>query len=178
MGLFGTRDQERATEDALPSAVTWVRQAAAGFEPASDAVVLADGSQLRYSYLVAAPGIQLNWGAVEGLPATLGSNGVTSNYKQGLAEGYTWPQVQALKRGKAIFTQPPMPIKCAGAPQKAAYLSADTWRAAGVLGDISIDFHLAGPALFGVKEFVPPLTKYIEASRRGSERPALWTPTA
>jgi sulfide:quinone oxidoreductase len=31
-----------------------------------------------------------------------------------------------MKSGRAIFTQPPMPIKCAGAPQKALYLSAIT----------------------------------------------------
>jgi sulfide:quinone oxidoreductase len=36
-------------------------------------------------------------------------------------------------RRPALFTQPPMPIKCAGAPQKAMYLSCDTWRRNGVL---------------------------------------------
>jgi sulfide:quinone oxidoreductase len=35
---------------------------------------------------------------------------------------YTWELVQGLGSGKALFTQPSMPIKCAGAPQKALYL--------------------------------------------------------
>ena len=42
---------------------------------------------------------------------------MTSNYRYDLAP-YTWELVQQLNGGKAIFTQPPMPIKCAGAPQK------------------------------------------------------------
>jgi sulfide:quinone oxidoreductase len=57
---------------------------------------------------------------------TLGRNGVTSNYRYDLAP-YTWELVKGLKQGRAIFTQPPMPIKCAGAPQKALYLSGDHW---------------------------------------------------
>jgi sulfide:quinone oxidoreductase len=52
--------------------------------------------------------------------------------------------VQQLHRGRAIFSQPPMPIKCAGAPQKAMYLSADHWRRQGVLGAIDIQFCNAG----------------------------------
>jgi sulfide:quinone oxidoreductase len=55
-----------------------------------------------------------------------------------------------------------MPIKCAGAPQKALYLSADHWRRSGVLDHIHIDFYNAGPVLFGVKDYVPALMEYIE----------------
>ena len=32
-----------------------------------------------------------------------------------------------LKSGKAIFTEPSMPIKCPGAPQKLAFLRTDKW---------------------------------------------------
>ena len=32
-----------------------------------------------------------------------------------------------IKSGKAIFTEPAMPVKCAGAPQKILYLTADKW---------------------------------------------------
>ena len=62
----------------------------------------------------------------------------------------------------ALFTQPPMPIKCAGAPQKAMYLSCDHWRRQGTLGDIEVAFHNAGGVLFGVKEYVPALMTYVE----------------
>lgn len=35
---------------------------------------------------------------------------------------------ERLKKGKAIFTEPAMPIKCAGAPQKILYLWTSKWR--------------------------------------------------
>ena len=57
---------------------------------------------------------------------------------------HTWELVQGLKSGRAIFSQPPMPIKCAGAPQKAMYLSADAWLRRRVLKDIEIQFNNAG----------------------------------
>ena len=83
------------------------------------------------------PGLKPDWHGIEGLPESLGRNGVTSNYRYDLAP-YTWQLVQQLQGGNAIFTQPPMPIKCAGAPQKAMYLSADHWSRAGVLKAIDI----------------------------------------
>jgi sulfide:quinone oxidoreductase len=76
---------------------------------------------------------------------------------------YTWKLVQQLREGRAIFTQPPMPIKCAGAPQKAMYLSADHWRRKGVLPGIEIDFCNTGTTLFGVPEYVPALMEYVKA---------------
>ena len=38
---------------------------------------------------------------------------------------YTWECLKNLNGGTLLFTEPPMPIKCAGAPQKIAYLAAD-----------------------------------------------------
>ncbi len=67
-----------------------------------------------------------------------------------------------MKQGRALFTQPPMPIKCAGAPQKALYLSSDAWSRRGVLKNIDIQFMNAGGVLFGVKDYVPALMHYIE----------------
>ena len=91
---------------------------------------------------------------------------MTSNYRYDLAP-YTWELVQGLRGGRALFTQPPMPIKCAGAPQKAMYLSADHWRGAGVLKDIDIGFYSAGAALFGVPDYVPALMEYVRPTASG-----------
>jgi len=35
---------------------------------------------------------------------------------------------EKIKSGKAIFTEPALPIKCAGAPQKILYLWTDKWQ--------------------------------------------------
>jgi sulfide:quinone oxidoreductase len=121
-----------------------------------------DGCRVvKYKRLVVCPGLKLNWAGVAGLVDTLGRNGVTSNYRYDLAP-YTWELVSGLKEGKALFTQPPMPIKCAGAPQKSMYLSADHWTRTNVIKNIDIEFHNAGGVLFGIKDYVPALEKYIE----------------
>ena len=160
-GVFDRARTERAMAHCIPSQAQWIRAAAASFEPEQQQVVLEDGSRLGYRALIVCPGLTLNWDAIEGARETLGKHGVTSNYEFELAP-YTWSQVQGLRHGRALFTQPPMPIKCAGAPQKAMYLSCDHWLRQGVLGDIQVDFCSAGAVLFGVADFVPPLMKYVE----------------
>ena len=160
-GVFKAPVTRRTMASVMPKKVTWVRQAAASFQPEHNQVTLADGSALTYRVLVAAPGIELAWNAIAGLEETLGKNGVTSNYRYDLAP-YTWNLVQNLKSGRAIFSQPPMPIKCAGAPQKAMYLSCHAWEEAGVLPDIAVEFHSAGAALFGVADYVPALMEYVD----------------
>jgi sulfide:quinone oxidoreductase len=160
-GIFDRKKTERSMASVMPKGVKWRHAAVAGFEPENNSVVLEDGERIGYRVLVAAAGIKLDWDAVEGLGDTLGKNGVTSNYLYDMAP-YTWDLVQELKQGRAIFTQPPMPIKCAGAPQKAMYLSCDHWRRQGKLKDITVEFHNAGGVLFGVSDYVPALSKYVE----------------
>jgi sulfide:quinone oxidoreductase len=160
-GVFDVATTTRPMASVMPRGVTWVKQAAAGFQPDSNQVTLADGSTLTYDVLIVAPGIRLAWEKIEGLTETLGANGVTSNYRADLAP-YTWELVQRTKAGRAIFTQPPMPIKCAGAPQKSMYLACDHWRRWGVLKDIEVEFRNAGPVLFGVADYVPALMEYVE----------------
>ena len=160
-GVFDVASTTRPMASVMPKRVTWVKQACAGFRPDDNQVTLADGSTLSYDLLIVAPGIRLAWEKIAGLEATLGSNGVTSNYRADLAP-YTWELVQATRAGRAIFTQPPMPIKCAGAPQKSMYLACDHWRRTGLLGDIEVEFRNAGAVLFGVADYVPALMEYVE----------------
>ena len=160
-GVFDRALTERSMASVMPKGVRWIRGAVAAFEPERNRVVLEDGTRIAYRTLIAAPGIELHWAGVEGLQETLGKNGVTSNYLFEMAP-YTWELVQKLEDGRALFTQPPMPIKCAGAPQKAMYLACDAWRRRGVLPDVAVEFHTATPVLFGVKDFVPPLMAYVE----------------
>jgi sulfide:quinone oxidoreductase len=160
-GVFDRADTAWPMDSVMPKGVTWIKAAVAGFAPERNEVVLEDGERLGYRTLVAAPGIELNWQGIDGLRETLGANGVTSNYMFEMAP-YTWELVRSLKGGRALFTQPPMPIKCAGAPQKAAYLSCYEWERTGVLTDLDVQFHTAGGVLFGVAAFVPPLQQYVE----------------
>jgi sulfide:quinone oxidoreductase len=163
-GVFDARDTAKEMGAVLPRRVTWIKAAVAAFEPDKNAVVIEGCRTIHYNHLIVCPGIKLNWAGVEGLPGTLGKNGVTSNYRYDLAP-YTWELVRSLKSGRALFTQPPMPIKCAGAPQKAMYLSADHWRRKGVLANVDIEFYNAGAVLFGVACYVPALMEYVRRYR-------------
>ncbi|MAC77969.1 MAG: TIGR01244 family phosphatase [Rhodobacteraceae bacterium] len=160
-GIFEAQDTAKTMGSLIPRGVHWIKAAVAAFEPANNAVVLDGCRVVTYDRLIVCPGLKLDWARVEGLEETLGRNGVTSNYRYDLAP-YTWDLVQGLKKGTAIFTQPPMPIKCAGAPQKAMYLSGDHWFRTGVLKDIDIRFNTAGGVLFGVKDYVPALQTYVK----------------
>lgn len=160
-GVFEQAQTRRSMATLMPKGVRWIRSAVTAFKADDNQVVLSDGEQVSYDYLVVSPGLKLNWNKVEGLEEALGKNGVTSNYRFDLAP-YTWKLVQGLQSGTALFTQPPMPIKCAGAPQKAMYLSCSEWLSKKRLNDIHVSFHNAGGVLFGVPDYVPALMEYVE----------------
>lgn len=65
------------------------------------------------------------------------------------------------KGGKAIFTQPPAPVKCGGGPQKIVYLCNDYWKKNNVKA--SLNFYTAAPSIFGVPYFAEALAKYAKA---------------
>jgi sulfide:quinone oxidoreductase len=160
-GAYDVKKTVRPMADVLPNGVTWIQAAVSELLPDEHTLALDSGQRVTWKNLIVCPGLRLAWEKIEGLPETLGQHGVTSNYSYEHA-AYTWQLVQQLKNGKALFTQPTMPIKCAGAPQKAMYLSCDHWLRQGDLKNIKVEFNLAGAALFGVATFVPPLMKYVE----------------
>ncbi|MCA1766903.1 MAG: NAD(P)/FAD-dependent oxidoreductase [Idiomarina sp.] len=160
-GVFEREQTKRLMSSVMPKQAKWYQTAVSQFQPEQQQIVLENGDVVGYQALVVATGLKLDWDAIPGLRESLGQHGVTSNYRFDLAP-YTWKLTQSLKSGTALFTQPPMPIKCAGAPQKAMYLSCDEWRRNGTLENISVEFCTAGAALFGVKDYVPALEKYVE----------------
>jgi sulfide:quinone oxidoreductase len=160
-GAYDVTRTVRPMADVLPNGVIWIQAAVSELLPDEQTLVLDSGQRVSWKNLIVCPGLRLAWEKIEGVQETLGRHGVTSNYSYEHA-AYTWQLVQQLKHGKAIFTQPAMPIKCAGAPQKAMYLSCDHWLRQGDLKNIKVEFNLAGAALFGVPTFVPPLMKYVE----------------
>ncbi len=161
-GIFKKEQTAKSTASVMPAYVTHIKGSVATFQPEASSVTLEDGSVLAYDYLVVAAGLKLDWAAIEGLEDALGKNGVTSNYRYDLAP-YTWELVQKMRGKEAIFTQPPMPIKCAGAPQKAMYLSCSAWKSSGKLDGINVSFCNAGPVLFGCADYVPPLMEYVDS---------------
>lgn len=159
-GAFKLKNATRQQKDLLPKGVTWLKEYATSFSPEQNKVTLDSDCEVSYDYLVVCPGLQLDFHKIKGLENTLGQNGVCCNYSPKHVE-YTWQTIQKMTSGNALFTQPPMPIKCAGAPQKAMYLASDHFRINGHLKNINVEFFNAGPGLFGVPFFAKALEKVI-----------------
>ncbi len=159
-GCAKASTSERAQASVMPKNVTWIRDAADGFDPENNLVHTAGGRAISYDVLVVCPGIQLDWGRIPGVAETLGRDGVSSNYEFKLAPT-TWEFIRNTTSGTALFTMPSGPIKCAGAPQKIAYLACDHWRKQGVLDDIDVHLVVPTPRIFGVPVFADELDKVI-----------------
>jgi sulfide:quinone oxidoreductase len=139
----------RPEASVMPRNATWIKDAAAAVDPDNNTVTCAGGAVYEYDVLVVSPGIQLDWADTEGLSDALGKDGVSSNYRFDLAP-QTWDFIRDLRSGTAVFAMPSGPIKCAGAPQKIAYLASDYWRSQGVLDDIDVHLVVPTPRLFGI----------------------------
>jgi len=161
-GTFDIRKTVRSEADFIPRGVHWIKEAAALFDPENNMVKTASGHSYTYDYLVAAPGIQLNWKEIKGLPETLGKNFVTSNYSFELAP-YTFKCIKAMKPGMtALFTSPSTPLKCGGAPQKITYLAADYFKRHNLQDKVKVDFSTAGRVIFGIKKYADQLQRVID----------------
>lgn len=157
-GAYTLEQATRNEADLIGPGIEWIRDYAESFDPDTYKVILRSGEVISYDFLVVCPGLQLDWGKVAGLKETLNNNGVCSNYSPETVE-YTWECIKGLRSGTALFTQPPMPIKCAGAPQKIMYLAADRFRRNGNLKMYRIEFCNAGPGMFGVPFFAKALAQ-------------------
>ncbi len=159
-GAYTMKETVRNEADLIHPSVTWIKDFAETFQPEANTIALRSGDTLSYDYLVVCPGLQLDWDKIEGLKDTIGKNNVCSNYSADTVE-YTWECIRNLQSGTALFTQPPMPIKCAGAPQKIMYLAADRFRKKSILDKMNIEFCNAGPAMFGIPFFAKALNKVV-----------------
>lgn len=151
-GLFPREVTRRPMSSLIPEGVNWINQAAAEFDPANNTVTTIDAMEVAYDYLVVAAGIRLDWDKIEGLQGNLGKNGICSNYSYDSVAS-TWENIRNLKRGNALFTFPPPPIKCAGAPQKIMYLAEDHFRRSGVRDNINVRYFCAADGIFAVKKY-------------------------
>jgi eukaryotic sulfide quinone oxidoreductase len=99
----------------IPSWATHISQSVESFAPQSNQITLSSGDKLTYEYLIVASGIQINWSGIKGLEDALidSNSGVSSIYSYTTADK-AQQDISALRSGRAIFTQPSGPIKCAG----------------------------------------------------------------
>ena len=160
-GAADRSESVRPQAEVMPQGVAWIKDAVTQIHPDERRLTLASEAEVDYDYLVVSPGLQLDWDRIPGMAEAIDTPNVSSNYRFDLAPK-TWKLIKGLRRGTAVFTMPSGPIKCAGAPQKIAYLAADYWRQKGVLDAIRIILVLPTPAMFGVEVFSNELDKAVK----------------
>ena len=157
-GVMPKEESRRPQRQVTPRKATWIRDSVTAFHPTQNQVELAGGGRVGYDYLVVAPGLQLNWSGIRGLtPEMIGKDGICSNYTYDGCEG-TWRTLQEFDGGTAVFTMPPPPIKCAGAPQKIAYLAGDDFRRRGVRDRSRIVYATGTPTMSWARRSGSPTT--------------------
>ncbi len=163
-GVVDKESTGRPMESLIPKGVRWIREAVGEIRSPERKVVSASGVEYTYDYLVVATGLKLDFNKIKGVEGHLGTNGLCSIYQYEDAEK-TARMIQDFKGGTAIFTMPPVPIKCAGAPQKIMYLAEEIMQKNGVREKSEIVFSVAGKAIFGVPAFAKPLMEVAKAKR-------------
>lgn len=162
----------RPMADVIPSGVKWLKTSVTRFQPELNQLQTEDGQTLSYDFLVVALGLQIDWHKIPGLPERLGQQGVCSIYDyDGSAQ--TWELIRNFKGGHAVFTFPPPPIKCAGAPQKILYLAEEYFRKANVRDKTRVSYFCATPTIFSVKKYADALMRQC-VEPRGIEAHFNW----
>lgn len=159
-GLGEMEDTKKKIKSLIPTGVKWIQNSVKEIH-ADKNKVLVNSDEIQYDFLVIAPGLRLCWEKIEGLGDSLGKNGICSIYQadQVLAARQ---MITQFKKGNAIFVMPPVPIKCAGAPQKIMYLAENVFRNNHVRNQINITWASAGKAMFGIPTFAKPLSELVK----------------
>jgi len=160
-GVVPVERSRRLESAVMPKGVRWVQDAAVELDPDARLVVTAAGARIGYDVLVCCPGLELAWELVPGLAEAMATPHAATNYTAELAPK-TFEIVRRFRGGQAIFAAPGSPIKCPGAPQKAAYLSCDHWRRTGALPNMQVTYATGAGGIFGVPEFARVLEGVIE----------------
>lgn len=149
-------------EKMIPGNIPWTDLEVSRIDPENNAIELEDGRRYTYDQLIIATGIQPNWDAIKGLSDALDdpSAPIGSIYSSKYTQ--KWSRIRdEFKGGNAVFTFPPMPVKCAGAPQKIMHLSHDTWSNKKINANIS--YYAATPAIFSQPTYAKKLQELADS---------------
>ena len=152
---------ERAESSVMPKEATWIKNAASGRStrtttrsPAPTGRPMPTTcwwSARASSSTGTAPRDSRTPSAATGCRRTTGS---TSRRAPGTSSA-------TRDRAPRCSRMPSGPIKCAGAPQKIAYLASDYWRKQGVLNDIDVHLVVPTPRLFGIPAIADSLDAIV-----------------
>lgn len=161
-GLRQFNETYKPTASCLPTACDWIKQRVTGFDPDNNTVTIDNGDKLSYDFLLVTLGVELDYKKVKGsLDALEKDPRVCSNYHPTYVQK-TIVAARNFKGGQAVFTLPDGPLKCAGAPQKIAYLLEEQFNKNGIRGKTDMVYNTALPVMFAVPRYAAELTKVAD----------------
>jgi sulfide:quinone oxidoreductase len=158
-GTYNYNKTQRPMKSVIPKKADWIQDSAVSFDPDNNTVSTLNKGVFSYEYLIVAPGLKLDTSKVEGLKAAIDKGVVCSNYTN---PNHTWKVIKKFKGGVALFTQPPKPYKCGGAPQKIMYLADDHFKRSGVKKKTKVIYATSGDGIFPVPEIAKTLYEVID----------------
>lgn len=161
-GVTNKESSRKPMSDVIPSGVEWIKNHVTELNPENNSIKLSNDQVYTYDYLILCPGLIVDFKKIKGLEGNLGKNGLCSIYDYHQAE-ITFNFINNFKGGTALFTMPPVPIKCAGAPQKIMYLAEETFRKNGIRNKCQIHYYSNGPAIFGVPVYASALEQVAKS---------------
>ncbi|HMN79594.1 MAG TPA: FAD/NAD(P)-binding oxidoreductase [Burkholderiaceae bacterium] len=141
------------TAEYVPRNVELVPQRVAEFDPEGNKVVTEAGQSHPYDFLIVATGMQLEYGLIEGMDASLiGKEGIGSIYHSPAGAQATWQAMSAFADmgGRGVFMRPATEMKCAGAPLKYTFITDDHLTRRGNRGKAEVVYNSNSKALFSV----------------------------
>jgi len=115
--------------------------------------VTESGKSVAYDFLILSSGLELNYGAIDGMDtALIGQNGLGSVYNGPEGAAATWRAMSEFskKGGVGVFGRPLGEMKCAGAPLKYAFITDDRLRREDQRGKAELIYMAQNQTLFGV----------------------------
>ena len=152
VGLKPPSYRVSTTAEWLSEPMHWIEERAAEIDPVAKVVITNTGQRLAYDFLVVAPGLELNYGAIEGMDVRrIGINGLGSVYAGPDGTEATWRVMSAFadKGGVGVFLRPSSEIKCVGAPLKSISITDDVLRRRGSRHKAELEWFAPMRTLFG-----------------------------
>ncbi len=161
-GVVAKESTMKPMRNVIPPKVTWIKDSVKDLMPNKNSLELVSGQTISYEYLILSPGLKVDFEKIKGVVGNLGKNGLSSIYDYEQSEK-TFEQLNNFNGGVTIFTVPPMPIKCAGAPQKIMYLAEELFRKKGIREKSHVHFYSNGPTIFGIPLFAGALEQIAKS---------------
>ncbi|AUB78726.1 pyridine nucleotide-disulfide oxidoreductase [Spiribacter roseus] len=167
-GIWEPAQVEDRNARYIPDQAEWIRDDVVAFHPDSNQVETSGGSRVDYDYLVVTTGLQLNFDEIEGMdPSLIGSDGIGCVYASPQNASRTWEAARQYidEGGVGLFTRPPGPIKCAGAPLKVTMLIEDELQNNGTRAEAEMHYLPPGEGLFSQPDIHEFLKSYFPEQR-------------